>query len=102
MPSHLVSSSVCPSESRGKTCHESSPGAGFTKSQGSGELSQGGSLSRGGRMRAVFWSQSPTKRKQWGSPAKVRSPEGVQLGLLWQKHKQTVVKVKVNILETKK
>ena len=67
MPSYLVSSSVCPSESRGKTCQESSPGASYTKSQGRGGFSLGGNLSRGGRMRAVFWSQSPMKRKKVSS-----------------------------------
>ena len=85
MSSYLVSSSVCPSESRGKTCHESSPGASYTKSQGRGGFSLGGNLSRGGRMRAVFWSQSPMKRKKLAvgkcSQAQMsrRSPAGCAL-----------------------
>ena len=83
MPSHLVSSSVCPSESRGKTCHESSPGAGSTKSQGSGELSQGGSLSRGGRMRAVLLELVSHEKKAVGKSSQGqksrRSPAGSAL-----------------------
>lgn len=76
MPSHLVSSSVCPRESRVKLATKVFTWSRSTKSQGSGALTRG-NLSKGGRMRAVFWSQYPMKRKLVSS-GEVQPRSGVQ------------------------